>query len=66
MMRDRALYRCSLTIVHQELTDPLRAVGQLPSPYISHYLCMIWQICEERCLLFADAVRRGIWRRESA
>ena len=36
------------------------------SPYISHYLCMIWQICEERCLLFADAVRRGIWRCESA
>jgi hypothetical protein len=26
------------------------------SPHISHYLCMIWQICEERCLLFC---RRG-------
>ena len=24
----------------------------ITSPYISHYLCMIGQICEERCLLF--------------
>ena len=23
-----------------------------PSPYISHYLCMIGQICDETCLLF--------------
>jgi hypothetical protein len=40
MMRDWALYHCSLTMVHQELTEcgflvsvtpRLRAVGQLPS-----------------------------------
>jgi starvation-inducible DNA-binding protein len=33
------------------------------SPYISHYLCMIGQICEETCLLFC---RRGRpWRLET-
>src|SRR5208282_1953060 len=33
------------------------------SPYISHYLCMIGQICEEACLLFC---RRGTpWRLET-
>jgi hypothetical protein len=36
------------------------------SPYFSHYFCMIGQICDETRLLFADAVRRGIWRCESA
>ena len=34
-----------------------------PSPYISHYLCMIGQVCEEACLLFC---RRGTpWRLET-
>jgi hypothetical protein len=48
----------------KRLTQPLYALatsviqlaefneGGGANPYISHYLCMIWQICEERCLLF--------------
>ena len=34
-----------------------------PNPYISHYLCMIGQICDEACLLFC---RCGTpWRLET-
>ena len=36
--------------------DALGAADLVTSPYISHYLCMIGQICEEACLLFC---RRG-------
>ena len=56
-----------------ELVPQIRVVALLvnpnyhsANPYISHYLCMIRQICDETRLLFADAVCRGIWRRESA
>ena len=35
------------------------------SPYISHRLCMIGQICGEACWFFAGMVRRGVGRRES-
>ena len=48
------------------LTHASHCLSRSVSPYISHCLCMIGQICGETRLLFADAVRRGIRRRESA
>src|SRR5665213_1836525 len=51
-----------------ETVAPTRSLlpARLPtaaSPYISHYLCMIGQICDESCLLFC---RRGTpWRLET-
>jgi NAD(P)-dependent dehydrogenase (short-subunit alcohol dehydrogenase family) len=41
----------------------VRGTFQCANPYISHYLCMIGQICDETCLLFC---RRGApWRLET-
>jgi hypothetical protein len=43
-----------------------KAIRVTPSPYISHYLCMMGRFAMRLVCFFADAVRRGIWRCESA